>query len=176
MGTGGDGVAIDPDDLVPYLGTDMGESVKQSRRPTTSCPQLQKGLTTSKSFYLCCRCVCRSQLSTPLTAEGSKTGNIFSSRMEEPRSGLGKAGSGQVVELRQESGLCPLPHLGASVTEVPSGSEIQQPTWLLSLPALRSGLLSLSITNTHTVSQNRNLDSSSNSNANVQSFCSLQRS
>lgn len=155
VGTGGDGVAIDPDDLVPYLGTDMGESVKQSRRPTTSCPQLQKGLTTSKSFYLCCST--RSQLSTALTAEGSKAGNIFSSRMEKPRSGLGKAGSGQVVKLRQESGHCPLPHLGASVTEVPSGSGIQQPTWPLSLPALRSGLLSLSITNTHTVSQNRDL-------------------
>lgn len=109
MGTGGDRVAIDPDDLVPYLGTDMGESVKQSRRPTTSCPQPQKGLTTSKSFNLCCST--RSQPSTALTAEGFKAGNIFSSWMEKPRSGLGHAGSGQVVELRQESGLCPLPHL-----------------------------------------------------------------
>lgn len=48
------------------------------------------------------------------------------------------------------------PHRGAS-DEEPSGSEIQQPTWPLSLPALRSGLLSLSVTNTHTVSQNRDL-------------------
>lgn len=53
VGTGGDGIAINPDNLIPYLGTErwtnMGESVKQSRRPTTSCSHAQKGLTTSKS-------------------------------------------------------------------------------------------------------------------------------
>lgn len=58
MGTRRDGIAIDPDDLIPYLGTERcdierwGKSAKQGSRPTPRCSQPQKGLSPSKSFNL----------------------------------------------------------------------------------------------------------------------------
>lgn len=73
VGAGGDGIAVDPDNLIPYLDTERcdrhgGECQAGGLRPTSRCSQPQKGLSPSKSFNLSSSTV--SQPNYPLAAEG----------------------------------------------------------------------------------------------------------
>jgi hypothetical protein len=139
MGTGRDGIAVDPDNFIPYLGrerdaTGTGESAKQGSRPIPRCSPPQRGCHQAKAF-ICALVLCRS-----LTTLRQRQATLFSSRMEKARSELGRGM--QLVGNGAEAGFGTLlPSLGSSVTPLRCNQVLESniPVWPLSLPVLEAG-------------------------------------
>lgn len=114
MGTGGDGIAIDPDNLIPDLGrprdgTSMEERRLAVEQAHTRCSQPQKGLSPGKKALMCAPAPCHS----PTALQSQAMLSVSGWRNQGEGWGWGEAGSvceqgGGVIELRQDSGLCPL--------------------------------------------------------------------